>query len=266
MNALPHNYIEQLPGLRWMSEGQAGLSGDLLWLRRRLDSHFRRWGEALGAGEQSVPACLPVEAMKKCGYFESFPHLATLANTVQGAKQALLSPAACYHFYLQLENCELSERVLRTATATCFRNEQQYEPLRRQWSFSMREIVCIGEADEVQAFLDTMRARVTEWCSAIELPMEWCHATDPFFNPAGNPKYMMQRLAPLKTEMVYDGDLALGSVNFHQDFFGETYGIKCNGRPAFSGCVAFGLERWLYAFVARFGPDRKSWPINGGSS
>lgn len=266
MSALPHECVEQLPGLRWMPQGQAALSGDLLWLHRHLDSHFRHWGLALGAGEQCVPACLPVDAMKKCGYFESFPHLATLANTVHGTKQALLSPAACYHFYVQLENCELDEGVLRTTSATCFRNEQRYEPLRRQWSFSMREIVCIGEADEVQVFLDTMRARVTDWCSAIDLPIEWCHATDPFFNPAGNPKYLMQRLVPLKIEMVYDSDLALGSVNFHQDFFGETYGIKCKDKPAFSGCVAFGLERWLYAFVSRFGPDRKSWPISGGPS
>jgi len=36
--------------------------------------------------------------------------------------------------------------------------------------------------------------------------------------------------------------------------------MRRNGEAAFSGCVAFGVERWLYAFLSRFGPDERSWP------
>ena len=65
---------------------------------------------------------------------------------------------------------------------------------------------------------------------------------------------------PVKTEMVFSGELAIGSINSHRSFFGETFGISRGDSPAFSGCVAFGLERWLYALLARFGPDPQRWP------
>jgi hypothetical protein len=90
--------------------------------------------------------------------------------------------------------------------------------------------------------------------------VRWQAATDPFFNPSSNPKYLAQRLDPVKTEMVYGGDLAIGSVNFHRNYFGETFAIERGGEPAFSGCVAFGLERWLYAFTDHFGPNPTDWP------
>jgi seryl-tRNA synthetase len=254
-----------LPGLAWLPDGQSSLSGALLAARRSLDRLFARWGQNLGAAEHALPPCLAREAMAKCGYLESFPHLATLATPLAGGASALLSPAACYHFYVQLRDSHFDAPALRTACATCFRREERYEPLRRQWAFSMREIVCIGTADEVREFLAAMRARVSEWCTAIDLPIDWRHATDPFFSTERNPRYLAQRLTPLKHEAVFDGTLALGSANFHQDFFGETFGIGRAGAPAYSACIAFGLERWLYAFAARFGSTIERWPLDGAA-
>src|SRR5207247_2179199 len=96
--------------------------------------------------------------------------------------------------------------------------------------------------------------------SEIDLPIAWQNATDPFFDPSRNPKFLAQKLDPVKTEMVFGGELAIGSINFHRNFFGETFGIRREGEPAFSGCVAFGLERWLFALLRRFGPDESAWP------
>jgi hypothetical protein len=70
----------------------------------------------------------------------------------------------------------------------------------------------------------------------------------------------MQKVNPTKKELVFGGDLAIGSVNLHQDHFGATYEISRGGQDAFSGCVAFGLERWLYAVTHTFGPDPDGWP------
>ena len=36
--------------------------------------------------------------------------------------------------------------------------------------------------------------------------------------------------------------------------------IRTTGEPAASGCVAFGLERWLLAFLVAHGPDAAAWP------
>jgi hypothetical protein len=254
---------KSLPGLTWSRDGQASLCGELLAARRRLDEQFAAWGRDRGAAEHAVPPCLEREAMERCGYFESFPHLATLATPLAGGAGALLSPAACYHFYVQLQGREFAAPALHTACATCFRREERYEPLRRQWAFSMREIVCIGTAAEVQDFLEALRSKLGAWCAAIDLQIEWRHATDPFFKTDRNPRYVAQRLAPLKHEAVFGDGLALGSANFHHDFFGKTYGLSRGGEAAHSACIAFGLERWLFAFAARFGPRIESWPLGG---
>ena len=124
----------------------------------------------------------------------------------------------------------------------------------------MREIVCIGSADEVECFLETTRARVAAFFARIGLPIAWVHATDPFFNPTRNPKYVAQKLEPVKTEMVFGEDLAIGSVNFHRNYLGEAFDIRRGDGCAFSGCVAFGLERWLYALTSHFGPEPADWP------
>jgi seryl-tRNA synthetase len=55
--------------------------------------------------------------------------------------------------------------------------------------------------------------------------------------------------------------LAVGSYNYHQDFFGRHLNISLpGGSPIHTGCVAFGLERMAYAFLAQFGLDQKHWP------
>jgi hypothetical protein len=87
-------------------------------------------------------------------------------------------------------------------------------------------------------------------------------ATDPFFNPLKNPKFFAQKVQPLKHEMIFDSELAIGSVNFHRTYFGEGFGMTTSdGEPACSGCVAFGVDRWVHAIVKHFGPDDASWPL-----
>jgi hypothetical protein len=124
----------------------------------------------------------------------------------------------------------------------------------------MREIVCLGTADEVKTFLEAEQVRVTAFTSRIGLPVEFANATDPFFRPTRNPKYLLQKLEPVKTEMVFRAQLAIGSLNFHRNYFGEAFGIRRAGAEAFSGCVAFGIERWIGAFVRHFGPTPADWP------
>jgi len=66
----------------------------------------------------------------------------------------------------------------------------------------------------------------------------------------------MQRLFPQKEELVYGGSVAIGSLNFHRNFFGERCRITADdGQPAYTGCVAFGLERWMHALLDRHQGD-----------
>jgi seryl-tRNA synthetase len=55
--------------------------------------------------------------------------------------------------------------------------------------------------------------------------------------------------------------LAVGSYNYHQDFFGRSMNISLpDGSPAHTGCIAFGLERMAFAFLAQYGLDVGKWP------
>jgi seryl-tRNA synthetase len=279
--------ILELPGVLTHSNGQTALTGDGLEMFRRLDELFVSWAKQVNATEYMFPPFIRASELAKIGYFQSFPHLITMPVTLEQSPENLncfcegepitdsgivqptklapihdvLTPAACYHFYVAHQNSDLSEPLFLTTRAVCYRQEKQYEPLRRQWNFNMREIVCIGTAGEVKSFLELMQQRVTAYLTTIKLPIELKPATDPFFNPSKNPQYIMQKLDPVKTEFVFGGTLAIGSINLHHNHFGTAFGITRNGEDAYSGCVAFGIERWIYVMAHTFGPNPEDWPV-----
>ena len=276
-----------LPDYRWLESGQSVLSGKLLGLYRNLDRMFLSWAGEFRAVEYMFPAFISARELARIDYFRSFPHLVTFPVTLESSEANMkrfidgppvnergdvsltspapvrdaLTPAACYHFYAQFRGERLASPKYLTTRATCFRRESHYLPLERQWSFSMREIVCVGTAEEVKEFLRAAEAKAVGFFEERGLRVEMKSATDPFFNPSGNPKYLLQKLDPVKSEMIYEDRLALGSINFHRNYFGEAFDIHRDGREAFSGCIAFGLERFMYAFLNRFGTDESSWPI-----
>jgi seryl-tRNA synthetase len=278
--------FEELPDYRWMENGQSVLSGNLLEVYRRLDRLFLKWAGECDAAEYRFPTFISARDLARLDYFRSFPHLVTFPVVLDEREENLkrfsegepldpngeiqltsaapirdvLTPAACYHFYVQFQGEQLETPRYVTTLATCFRREAYYSPLERQWSFSMREIVCLGTADEVKEFLKRYQDRASGFFTRIGLSIEWKNATDPFFNPSRNPKYVLQKLDPVKTEMIYRTGLAIGSINFHRNYFGEAFQISRDGKEAFSGCVAFGVERWIFAFLDQFGLNESSWP------
>lgn len=274
-------------GLSSRQPGQVSLSGPLLGMAQRIDRAFLLLATtAWDAQDERHPAALPAERLQQVGYLDSFPHHAAFpvrldpdeANLDQfrsgpvigpGGQVALsrlaptrevLTPAACYHLYLQHEGERLDRPLYLTTSNTCFRNEQHYEPLLRQWSFTMREIVCLGTAAEAARFLEAGRAALDVLLAGVGLAVDWTIATDPFFRPLENPRYLMQQIQPVKHEAVYGGDLAIGSANLHHDHFGAGFTIRRGDRAAHSACIAFGIERWLFALTDRHGTDPQSWP------
>ena len=261
------------------------LSGASLRLFDDLDRAFLTLASAWGAEEERHPALISAADLDRVDYLESFPQLATFAValadedanldafrtaplddagavrlTTTAPVREVLTPAACYHVYVHHAGEALAGPAFVTTRNTCFRREAEYVPLQRQWSFQMREVVCVGTAGEVEAFLARAQALVDAFIAAIDVEAKWATATDPFFRPASNPKYLLQRVQPTKHELVFDGHLAVASVNNHHDFFGSVFGISRDGRAASSGCLAFGLERWLFAVTTRHGDNPASWP------
>jgi seryl-tRNA synthetase len=268
--------------------GQISLSGEWLQAFNRIDAAFRTYAKHLNAGEHQFPSFISTANLRKMDYLHSFPQHATFPQVLAGNAEniekfrngplfneldeivvtdmeppkAILTPAACYHFYINFQGQDFANTRIFTTKNNCYRNEEKYVPLERQWSFTMREIVCIGSEAEVQQFLQEGKSRLSTVFDKLNMDIQWQTAQDPFFNPNNNPKHLLQKLHPNKHEMVFDNRLAVGSANYHRSYFGETFDITINGHAAHSACIAFGIERWLAAFASAFGHRPSAWPLS----
>ena len=271
----------------WNACGFSGVPGPLHALSEAIDRRFLDLAATFGAEPQSYGPLLPVAGLRKIDYFSSFPHLVMFPQSAGGGETNLrefaarngadaegplatvasaptycvLAPAACYAVYIAHEGLEglVAPRAI-TVRGTCFRSEHTFEPLVRQPSFSMREIVHLGNAGSVKAFLGMARARVAEIAAEWGLSPTLQHATDPFFDPARSRKYLHAKLFPSKEELVERG-IAIASFNNHRNFFGKAFRIMAGGTPVHTACVAFGIERWVAAILERHGPEPANWPV-----
>jgi hypothetical protein len=231
-------------------DGRARLGPAATRLLGRLDRNFACWGEAAGAEEYRFAPVVAVSDLARIDYFENFPHLASpvsaldlgpaggsvLASGVLAGDAVdaaaltdarfVLPSAACYSAYFALQDSTIERGCAKVTTiATCFRREERYEGLRRLFGFTMREIICVGTQEAVIDHLQTLKARIAGFLDEVCIPYHVDFATDPFFDPDGA-RGRMQKLFPTKEEFLYDGKLAIASVNFHRNFFGERCGIR----------------------------------------
>lgn len=275
--------MTSIPGLSWYESGQSALSGELLDRFLALDSLFVRLASHWNAAKVAFPPLISAAELQKIAYFESFPQLFTAAAGLESDAENLrafttggvlddgalkltklapvrdiLAPAACYPIYISLQNQMLTERKILTVRANCFRREREYRPLQRQWAFTMREIVCVGTGAEVREYLEKWREALDVVFSQLSLDVTWEIANDPFFDPR-NPQALMQRVDPVKREMTCNG-LAIGSINYHRHHFGDAFNIRRGDESIESGCVAFGLERWMHVLIEKHGTDYRKWP------
>lgn len=257
-----------------VSDGLRTLGPQGVALFRALERQFLHWAESCGAIEKNYPALMRVADLNRFDYFRNFPHIVTCGCAIHqdaldtyartdgplseiptahlAAADHVLAPAACYNIYLDYQNAALAADLKVTTIGQCYRNETAYDGLARLRSFSMREIVCIGSADGVKRHVAELKQTVVGFLNGIGLPITVGVATDPFFDRSSE-RAVLSRLFPTKEEVQYDGKVAIASFNFHRNFFGERCGITIGGETAFSGCVAFGVERWIHALVTHFG-------------
>ena len=238
--------------------GLIGLRGETRARFRDIDSRLAMQCRLETRDEWSVPQALPMAVLERADYFTSFPQWLTLASHFSDdttrAARAALPPAVCYHVYAALADSAVAVPRIVTAQGCCWRNEaDQFAPLERGWAFTMRELVCIGTEAECVAFRDRGIAIARAFAERLGTAGELVAAEDPFFAPSRG-RQLLQRLKELKQELrlpIGGGDtVAADSFNLHERFFGEAFDIRLpDGTPAFTACVAFGLERWLLAFL-----------------
>lgn len=277
--------------------GLVGLRGHALDLYERLARLAQDAAESAaddGTGHGNAcerwrpPAAIALSTLARARYFESFPQWLTLAAHLRedaaslervaratdpalaasdacAPADAALPPAVCYHVYAALAGRVPSATTYVSAEGTCWRHEgDALRPLARGWAFTMRECVCVGDEESVAAFRARGIERARSLAASLGLDATLEEATDPFFRPTARGRELLQRLKGLKQELrlpVGDGSVAAASFNLHERFFGDAFDIQlADGSPAASACVAYGIERWLLAFLAAHGTNPRAWP------
>lgn len=291
----PEEVVRRLraSGSLWdVTPGISGLRGQVVGLRREIEAALSDIARAETPNEWAAPAGVSFETLERAQYFSSFPQWLTTASHLSGDEAALqaiassespgraargaagavetaLPPAVCYNTYAALADSMIDAPLLMTAQGTCWRHEgDRLSALERGWAFTMREIVCLGAAWDVKSLLDRGVERASALAARLGLETEVILASDPFFAPSARGRAALQRIKGLKHELVFrfpDGrPLAIASFNDHEEFFGDSFGISLtDGTAASSGCVAFGLERWLLAVLVTHGVDPTDWPLAG---
>jgi seryl-tRNA synthetase len=282
-----------------LGRGQVGLAGPALLLAQAIDRACAKLGrDHFGASDAQYPALIPAEILARCGYFTSFPQAVSMvshiiedhdlieefrqANTGGGltiprreafpTPEACLSPAVCYHLYQSLEGATLDENGrCVTTVGKCFRYESKnIVGLDRLWDFTMREVIFVGTDSWVsgrrQRGIELVSDMIGEW--DLDCVIE--AANDPFFATVHTTKTWWQARGDLKFEMKIgvepgaEGEarsIAAGSFNLHENFFGKTFTITASdSQPAFTGCLAWGIERWVLAGFTQHGWEPSRWP------
>ncbi|MEW5657627.1 hypothetical protein [Streptomyces cinereoruber] len=259
-------------GLRSPGPGLITLDPDHTALLRGLDELLTGLAARLSAPEVVGPPLLSAEGLARLDFFRNFPHLGVSAGRfapdaldglAAGEAPAglplrptgyLLPSATCYGLLLSLEGRDVGEEGLRlSAAGRCFRNETHFDGLRRLWGFHMREVLYLGTKQGALAHLEQGAAFVQELAGRLGLDLTRAVADDPFYDKGGSRARLMA-LDPVKHEFSAPDGTAIASVNRHRNFFGERLDILAGAEgPAYSACVAFGVERWVHAMVLAHG-------------
>lgn len=242
-------------------DGATRLAGTAAQLFEFFDATFARWARELGADDLAAPPVIPLAVLERAGFVADFPQL-----LVRAADDSAWSPAACYHRYAALAGTRMTQPLVLGVHARCRRAESDPRPLERATEFTMREIVAIGPREHVERLRHRVLRLVDRFVTALGLDGAIEAAADPFFTAASNGRALTQQAGELKHELrlTLEGGrrVAVASFNRHHDHFGRAFGIEFDGAPARSGCTAFGLERWVLAFLTQHGLDERAWPAS----
>jgi seryl-tRNA synthetase len=236
------------------------------------------------------PPVMSRRQLEKSGYLKSFPHFLGCVSCLTGAEadirssverfeagedwttdlsaaDLVLSPAACYPVYpLVASRGQVpAGGLVFDVACDCFRREPS-KMLDRLQSFRMREYVCVGTPEEIDAFRQRWMKRAETFATQLGLNWRIDHASDPFFGRGGKLMAMSQVEQALKFELLIpvhsaEAPTACMSFNYHRDHFGAAWNIStASGQTAHTGCVAFGVDRLALALFATHGVELAQWP------
>jgi len=266
-----------------------GLNEEAIFLYEYFEKKFESFALELNAVKKMYPVLLPVDSYKKTGYLNNSPQYAIfcctayenihtlnkLNNSVGTEKverllklpEYALSPSACFHTYIEYQNKILPAKNIFTFTQSVFRNEGRfnYTDVGRLKDYHVREIVIVGNQEYVSQIRRAILDKTIEFLKELDLCGEVIVASDPFIMPKMQKYKKMQLIEETKYEMRLnynvDKKISVASFNLHGTAFTYPFNIKAEGcEGTVTGCVGYGLERWIIAFISQYGNEPDKWP------
>lgn len=283
---------------RWITEvgqGHVILRGAAAKLYSLIDAKVDRlFAQAFGSEREYYPNTIRAQTLDRTHHFTSFPehidfvaHLQPELGVINafaqdcktggwaperhrdrmGEHDFAICPSCCYHCYEGMEGWDVPQpgRSI-TSLLACHRYEaKNHRTLSRLRAFSMREVIWVGTPRFVIESRAKADALIIQWAKDWELDCSFETANDMFFTEDYAVKASFQRQQQAKNELRVripqeKQAISVFSSNFHAMTFGKAFNITSGGRPATSGCIGWGYERWIYALFSQFGFDLQQWP------
>lgn len=273
------------------NDGAIGLNGKALFLYAFFEKEFKQIAHELYEEciDKLYPVLLDITDYTRTGYLHNSPQYSIFCSNVKedikvlerveeisinsdktnilASPRFVLSPSACFHVYAEYQNRILYEDVAITFTQNVFRNEGRlnFDEIGRLRDYHVREIVFLGREDFVISKRNEAISRVYSMMKEFRLCGNISAASDSFIMPQIQrfKKIQIQEKIKYETQLNYDENklMSVASFNLHGDTFSHAFNIKsANGKKVVSGCIGFGLERWVMCFIAQYGDDVNLWP------
>ena len=286
-------YYKEFGSIYYFDEGMASLSGVSLFLYRYFENIFEsKVKEIAGQMECNIvtklfPVLLPVSCYKKTGYLKRSPQYAIFCCSAIENLDLLhnindldeneykeiidhpsyaLSPSACFHVYEEFKNKILDKNTIVTFTQSVFRNEGRFNftEFGRMRDYHVREIVFIGDEDFVTFSRERMLDITKSFIQEIDLDAKIQIASDPFILPEMQKFKKIQTIDKSKYELQISYEkgkyISAASFNLHGNAFSHPFAFSVKDKKTVSGCIGYGLERLVFAFLSQYGENHENWP------
>lgn len=259
----PHEILSS-PSFKQYSSGRFYIKNDAAKLLNAMDQRIQKFALRENAEEfYSEPLWHQTE-LSKFGYSPDNDNLLKIKN-LDGI---YWQNAICDSIWESLENSIIPEFKVYSSVGICSRTEKnQTFFFERMNAFHMREIVAVGNKDEIVSFRKRAIEFVSQLANELSLNYSLEEANDPFFieniNKLGKTDYDLPDIIKIEFRPhLYDNkSLACASFNIHGDFFSKKFNYKSpDGKTLWTSCAAFGLERWLWAIFVQYGLELENWP------
>lgn len=267
---ITHSNIEESEKSDYMSTTRINQSVHSIEVLNMIEMFTSKIIDSEYAIKKDYPIMLDSENMKRNKYHLEFPqnimvvgrvphNLAELGSNKQDMcidnyefkkRKKYLRPCICYSAYNELKDTKLVKNLAITSGGKCFRNELEWklDDFRKE-EFYMKEIIFIGTKEFVLETRKRLIEKVWNAFNKLSLVGRIETASDPFFYNEDFKKGTFQKLADTKYELIGvhgNGETSLASFNFCGQSLCKAYNIRdLENDCLYSGCVAFGLDRWV---------------------